>query len=65
MSKMFKILAVIVVLEFILAFAFGSWLRGRSEGPRFYLGSAPAHPLHVGHVGAPVLQPGQDEQQVG
>ena len=43
----------------------GSWLRGRLEGPRFYLGSAPAHPLHVGHAGPPVLEPGQHEQEVG
>ena len=65
MPKMLKILAVIVVLEFVAAFALGSWLRDRLEGPRFYLGSAPAHPLHVGHARPPVLEPGQHEQEVG
>ena len=65
MSKMFRILAVIIVLELIAAFAFGRWLRSVSEGPAYYLGSAASQPLDVGDVRAPVLEPGQHEQQVG
>jgi hypothetical protein len=66
MRRLARWTLVLLVLEFLLALAFGLWLRARLEAPVRVLGLLPAaQPLHVGHAGPAVLDPRQREEQVG
>lgn len=55
-----------LLLSLLVGLAIGVALRSRLERPTRYLGLSPvAEPLHVGAAGAPVLDPGDHEQEVG
>ena len=65
-----------LLLWLLMSFALGTWIRLRLEKPTVYLGAASAAyapavasggpaPLDVGDPGPPVLDPRQDEEQIG
>jgi hypothetical protein len=59
---------VLLALLFSLIFglAIGTLIRLRLERATVYMGSAaPGFPFDVGDAGAPVLDPREDEEQVG
>lgn len=65
MRRFGRFIFVLLVLEFLLAFAFGLWLQRRVARPETFLGSVAAPgPGHVLEPGAPILEPGQHEEQI-
>jgi hypothetical protein len=61
-----KRIALALLFSLLLGIAIGTVLRIRMERPKIYIGSvAPRLPLAVGHARAPILDPGQHEQQIG
>ena len=64
--SLLKRIALALLFSLLIGMLIGSVLRIRLERPTSYIGSvAPRLPLRVGHARAPVLDPGQHEQQVG
>lgn len=64
--RILKRVLLALLFSLLLGFAIGTCLRIRLEAPVIYIGSAaPRLPLDVGHAGAPILDPGHHEEQVG
>jgi hypothetical protein len=61
-----KRIALALLFALLFGMAIGTVLRLRLERTQVYIGSvAPRLPLDVGQARAPVLDPGDHEQQVG
>lgn len=68
MKRLGRWVLILLALELVLAFWLGDRIRARFEAPVRIIGAvrlAPAGPLHVGQVGAPVLDAGHHEQEIG
>ena len=65
MRTLRRVIIWLLVLELIAAFAIATAIRLEFEQPARYIGSTlPAGPHLVAEPGAPVLDPGQHEEQV-
>ena len=65
MQRFGRVVVVLLVIEFLLAFAFGLWLQRQGTGAEVFLGSLAAPgPGHVLDAGAPVLEPREHEEQI-
>jgi hypothetical protein len=64
MQRFGRFIFVLLVVEFLLAFAFGLWLQRRVAGDVFLGSLASPRPGHVLHAGAVVLEPREHEEQV-
>ena len=67
--KAIRAILFALLMSLLFGLAVGTWLRLQLEQPVRYLGmspalSAPAHPGHIGHARAVVLEPCDHEEQV-
>jgi hypothetical protein len=66
MKRFTRLVLLLLLVELVIAAAFGTRVRRQLEQPATYLGSVVApQPLDVGEAGAAVLDARQHEQQVG
>jgi hypothetical protein len=66
MKRFTRIVLLLLLVELVIAAAFGTRIRRQLEQPVTYLGSVLApQPFDVGETGAAVFDARQHEQQVG
>lgn len=66
MKRFWRLIWLVVLVEFVVFYSFGRQLERAFTPPGSYLGlrAVPASPLHVRPAGASILDPGQHEQQI-